>query len=268
MTKFSIITPNYNGGAYLEEAIKSVVDQRRKGADIEYIVVDGGSTDSSQEIFARFRDEIDCLVIEPDNGPANAVNKGLRRSTGDILAWLNADDFYFPGSLEKVGRCFETNPTAPFCFGACPIVDTGGREIRKAITRFKELFFPVSSRFTYQCINYISQPAFFFRRSAFEKTGLLREDMKAAWDYEFILRLWREGIGVRVSGEPVAAFRWHEASISGSHFKVQFREELEAAVRDAGGLSPQALMHSMVRLGIVGSYSIMSFMRRKENGQS
>jgi glycosyltransferase involved in cell wall biosynthesis len=230
---------------------------------LEYIVVDGGSRDSSQDIINKFKPDISRAISEPDRGPTNAINKGVRLATGDIIGWLNADDRYYPGALERVARVMTEHPSKALCFGHCPIIDEQGNEIRTGITRFKECFFPVSCRFAIQCINYISQPAVFFRRSAYEKAGPIREDMKAAFDYDLILRLWRHGGAVRVNNPPLAAFRWHESSISGQHFRVQFKEELDSAVRDAGAISLQTLLHVGVRWGIVWSYSAMAMLRRK-----
>lgn len=256
--KISVVTPNWNGERYLDETLRSIAAQRAQGADVEMIVVDGMSTDGSAAILDRHRDEIDRLIREPDTGPASAINKGLRVATGEVLAWLNADDAYAPGALARVAKTMRRRPDKALCFGRCRIVDEGGHEIRHGITRFKEAFFPLSSRFTIQSINYISQPAMFFRRRAFEVAGPLREDLKAAWDYEFVLRLWRRGGGVRVPGEPLASFRWHPASISGQHFQRQFKEEYDAAVADAGRFSPQALLHLGVRAGIVTIYRQMA----------
>jgi len=259
--KFSIITPNFNGAEYLEQTIISVLHQRRY-VDLEYILIDGGSTDGSRDIIEKYRGEFAHCIIENDSGPADAINKGLNRATGDIVAWLNSDDVYFPNTLARVRDAFAVSKEAAMCFGGCIIVDKNGKEIRDLITRFKELFFPVSSRFTYQCINYISQPALFFRNDAVQRIGTLREDMVAAWDYEFILRLWREGTAARIKGEPVSAFRWYDKSISGRNYRIQFQEEYEVAKEDAGTFSFQTLIHFMVRWGIVAIYSIMSLLRK------
>lgn len=258
----TVITPNYNGARFLERCLQSVIRQRDAGVEMEYIFVDGGSTDGSMEIIERYRDQIDVVISEKDNGPASAINKGLRLAKGDVVAWLNADDFYFPGTLARVAEAFAQHPGKALGFGGCPIVDEQDREIRHGITTFKELFFPVSSRFTIQCINYISQPAMFFRRDAIACAGLLREDLKAAWDYDFILGLWRCGGGFRIPGPPLSAFRWHASSISGQHFRRQFKEELAAAVQDAGWCTPQALIHLGVCWGIIGSYSLMALARK------
>ena len=263
--KFSVVTPNYNGARFLEATLASVAAQRAPGVTVEHWIMDGGSSDGSLEIIRRYLGPDTFLLAEHDSGPADAINKGLRRVSGDLVAWLNADDLYAPGTLVRAAEALATRPNAALAFGRCRIVDEGGAEIRGGITRFKELFFPLSSRFTIQCINYISQPAMFFRRSALERAGLLQTGLTAAWDYEFILRLWRQGGAVRIPGGPLADFRWHPGSISGRTFALQFREEWHAAAADAGRWSPQALIHLGVRYGIVGIYALMAARR---NGQA
>ena len=254
--RFSIITPSYNSLAFFPETLRSIRAQRRD-VDLEHIVIDGGSTDGTVE-WLREQTDIDRLVIEPDRGPADALNKGLALATGDVLAWLNADDVYHDGALARARACLSARPDRALAFGRCRIVDENGMEIRRTITRFKEMFFQISSRFTIQCINYVSQPAMFFRREAFHKAGPLRIDLKAAFDYDLTLRLWRHGGGARIAGPPLADFRWHTGSISGRMFENQFREELEAALDDAGRWSPQAFLHRGVRLGIVGCYHLLN----------
>lgn len=262
--KISVITPSFNSARFLETTILSVLAQRRDGVDLEYIVVDGGSTDGTPDILARHRDAISHLIVGRDTGPANAVNKGMAKASGDLVAWLNADDVYQPGALARVVAAMEQHPDKSLVFGHCPIIDESGVEIRRSITVFKECFFPFSCRFMVQCINYVSQPATFFRRDAARRAGPLREDLKAAWDYDFILRVWRQGGAVRIRTPPLAAFRWHAASISGTHFARQFREEFEVARADAGRCAPQTLAHWFVRWGIVGIYSLMARSRRTQ----
>lgn len=259
--RFSIVTPNYNGERFLEETIASVLAQRADGVDLEYIVVDGGSTDASMDIIEKHRSGISTIIAEEDDGPADAISKGLSRASGDILSWLNSDDYYYPGALARVAEAMQRSPDRTLCFGHCPIVDERGREIRRGITRFKELFYPVASRFVIQSINFLSQPATFFRKSAWESAGSLRRDFVAAWDYDFLLKAWRQGGAVQVPNPPLAAFRWHETSISGRHYAVQFREDWQAAADDAGRLSPQSLIHLGVRWGIVTAYSFMALAR-------
>lgn len=255
--KVSIITPTYNSTRFLRETAQSIMAEREH-VDVEWIVVDGGSDDETLDIVRDLSQGTARILCEPDDGAADAINKGLRLATGDVLNWINSDDVIVPGALARVVSHFETYPEDALVIGRCPIVDDQGQEIRKGITRFKEMFYPVSGRFTFQCINYISQPAMYFQRAAMEKSGPLRTDLTAAWDYEFILRLWRAGAGRVLKGDPLAQFRWTPGSISARHFRLQFKEELEAAVADAGWFSLQAWIHRCVRLGIVSAYSLIN----------
>ena len=243
--------------------MQSIHSQVCPEVEVEHIVIDGGSRDGSLDILRRYRSGITHLISEPDHGAASAINKGLRLATGEVIGWLNSDDCYRPGTLARVVGVMKTHPRKALCFGHCPILNEEGIEIRQSITRFKEMFFPFSSRFMIQSINYVSQPAMFFRRSAVEAAGLLREDLRYAFDYEFTLRLWRQGGAVHVPGSPLAEFRWHPGSLSGQGFVLQFQEELDAALADAGRYSIQGLLHRAVRWGIVTIYRRM----QKANGQ-
>lgn len=256
--RVSVVTPCFNARRFLEPMLESVASQRGEGIAVEHIVLDAGSTDGSAELLERRRASLTHLVREPDRGPADAINKGLALATGDVLAWLNADDLYAPNALRRACEALTRAPRAALCFGHCPMVDAEGREIRRPITRFKELWYPFACRPVVQMINFVSQPAMLFRRSAYELAGPLRLDLKAAWDYEFLLRLWRRGGAVRVGRPPLAYFRWTPSSISGQHFERQFREEYEAAAADAGRWAPQTLMHGLVRWGIVTIYRRMA----------
>lgn len=256
--RISVITPSFNSGSYIEATLSSVLAQRQAGGpEIEHIVVDGGSTDDTPAILERHRRQLSRLIIEPDGGPAEAINKGLHLATGDVLAWLNADDLYHAGALARVAAAIGRHPPRALCFGRCRIIDGEGREIRRGVTRFKNACHPFSCRPLIQTVNYVSQPALFFTRNAWRLAGDLRTDLSAAFDYEFLLRLWRHGGALRLGGAPLADFRRHATSISTRSFELQFREEWEAAAADSGRFSPQALAHALVRHGIVAAYRRM-----------
>ncbi len=258
--KVSVITPAFNSARFIGETLRSIAAQRATaGVEIEHIVVDGASTDGTLEVIRRHARGIDVLISEPDRGPADAINKGLRAATGDYAGWLNADDLYEPGAVARLCAAVRRRPGRAIYFGRCRIVDAAGREIRRPITSFKNSFFPFSCRPLIQSINYLSQPSSFFSMEAARSAGELRTDLRAAFDYDWTLRLWRLGGAYAIPGPPLASFRWHPGSISGSEFRRQFREEFEIAARDAGRFAPQTLAHALVRFGIVSIYSLMAW---------
>lgn len=257
--KISVITPNFNGARWLARGMDSVLSQQlAPGDELEYILMDGGSTDGSLAIAETRRGRLAALVSEKDAGPADALNKGFRLATGDLIGWLNADDVYRPGALAAAIAVAKAHPRAALFFGKCRIVDEVGAEIRGFPSFVKNACFPFSCRFLIQCINYVSQPASWFRRSALAAAGGLRTDFKAAFDYDLTLRLWRQGGGTQIPGGPWADFQWHPGAISGTHFERQFEEEWRAAAEDAGRWSPQALLHGLVRRVILACYRRMN----------
>ena len=263
MRRITVITPCLNSERYIEHTLRTVAMQREDGIQVEHLIIDGGSTDGTSDLVTKYQHPDTQHIISKDGGPAEAINKGLKIATGDYLCWLNSDDFYEPHALVRAIDALEKHPHKAFCFGHCPIINEEGVEIRKAITWVKELCYPLSSRPIIRTVNYISQPAMIFRRSAFEKTGLLRTDLHAAWDYDFTLRLWAYGGGVRVRRPALAYFRWTPQSISGQGYERQFAEEFECARENAGDWALSTLLHRVFRWGIVFCYGHMT--RRLSN---
>src|SRR5262249_6074487 len=124
LPRISIITPSFNQASFLEQTISSVISQGYP--NLEYIVIDGGSTDGSVEAIRKFDSSITYWVSEKDRGQAHAINKGLRRATGDIIAYLNSDDYYFEGTLALVAQHFIGHPEADLFHGRCRVVDEHG----------------------------------------------------------------------------------------------------------------------------------------------
>lgn len=258
MKRISVVTPCLNSERYIEQTLRSVAMQRDDGVEVEHLVIDGGSADGTAALVAKYAHPHTHYISSRDGGPAEAINKGLCMASGDYLCWLNSDDVYAPHALVRAVEALEAHPEKAFCFGHCPIIDADGREFRRLITFFKEFWYPLSSRFVIRVLNYISQPAMVFRRSAFELAGPLRTDLHAAWDYDLTLRLWRHGGCVRVKRPAMACFRWTPHSISGRGYKRQFAEELACAVDDAGKWAFSSIVHRFVCWGIVFCYGLMS----------
>ena len=220
--RFSIVTPNYNYGRFLKKALESVLAQAdASGApEIEHIVIDGGSTDDSVQILERWDSFVrgtDAakesrysfqFVSEPDQGQTDAINKGLRRATGKVVAWLNADEWYEPGALSKMASAFERRPKADLIYGEVRFVRPDGSIIRvKRDHRFSGFVLLWKG-----C--YISSAATFWRRRVLDAGAYLDASYKVCMDFEYWVRLWRHGYRFSFIPATLASFTWHDGNIS------------------------------------------------------
>lgn len=176
----SIITPSYNQAAYLEYTIQSVLSQDY--AAIEYILVDGGSTDGSLDIVRKYAHKFAWWVSEPDRGQAEAINKGLMRSSGEVVAWLNSDDLYLPGAVSGAVEALQRNPRAGMVYGDAVTIDPSGCPIK--VLRFPDWGLEQLMGFRIIC-----QPAVFMRRSALEQAGFLDTSYQYMLDHHLWLRI-------------------------------------------------------------------------------
>jgi glycosyltransferase involved in cell wall biosynthesis len=251
--KFTIVTPSFNGAAFIERTIASVAAQR--GAfEVEHVIVDGGSSDGTVEILKRH--PALRWISEPDRGQSDALNKGFRRATGDVLAWLNADDVYEPGALAAVAGVLGPGGRR-WCFGECRIVDEDDREVRRFISWYKNRR---SRRWSLGRLlggNFVPQPAVFFRRDLLEEVGGLREEYHLAMDYDLWLRFARVA-GPAFVPRPLAAFRWHGASKSGSRYARMAWECFGIARAQARAGERLHLGHHALHLGaLVAAYGAL-----------
>lgn len=198
----SIVIPAYNLARYLEEAIKSVLNQDYP--DVELIVLDDGSTDDTRRILEKYRGRI-YAESQPNMGQVNTLNKGWRMSKGDILGFISADDTLLPGAVSKAVACLAANPDAILTYCDFNLIDANSRIVRRVTT----------PEFSYDdmLIKVICPPGpgAFFRRSAFEATGLWDNSLKIMLDYDYWLRLGLKGRFVRIP-EMLAQYRVHETS--------------------------------------------------------
>ena len=209
--KVSIVTISYNQAKFLERAIKSVIEQDYE--DIEYIVVDPGSTDGSREVIEQYRHKIAKTIFDPDRGPADGLNKGFHLATGDVCGCLNADDAYFPGTFSKVIAAFKSYPWADIIYGHGYMVTSAGEILRR--------FY--SDRFTpWRYVHggaVVMQQSTFFRRQAFVEVGGFNPDNHIWWDGELLLDFVLAGKKMHVVNEFLSVFTIHEQSISGQRGK-------------------------------------------------
>ena len=178
----SVITPSYNQAQYLEDTIQSVLHQDYP--NLEFIIIDGSSTDGSQEIIRRYSDKLAWWVSEPDQGQADAINKGLRKAKGEIVAWLNSDDLYLPGAVSSAVEAFKMNPAAGVIYGDAVSADAEGRLLNK-------LCFSHWNTLDFLKFNIICQPAVFMKRSYLEKIGYLDASYHFFLDHQLWIRLSR-----------------------------------------------------------------------------
>lgn len=235
--KISIITPSYNQANFIERTIQSVLGQNYP--DLQYIVMDGGSTDGTLNILKKYSRQI-TWRSEVDRGQSNAINKGLRLATGDIVAYLNSDDTYQPCAFERVADFFENHPDKQWAYGKCKIINENDREIRRPITAYKNLLLKKYSYKKLLTENFISQPATFWRRELHDEIGYLNEIEYFCMDYEFWLRLGQK-YAPGVIDAHLANFRCHPGSKSGNLNKKQFQDELRLA-KQYGARHPSSIL--------------------------
>ena len=192
------MTPSLNQGQFIRATIDSVLGQGY--SDLELWVIDGGSTDGTLEILASYGGRV-RWVSEPDSGQAEAINKGLRRATGEVVGWLNSDDTYLPGALQAVGEFFARNAGTAAVYGDAHYVDRGGRIVGPYPTRDFDW-----ERLAHEC--YLCQPAVFFRRGLVDRLGGLDTDLAVALDYDLWIRYFREHRPVRLA-RPLATSRMY-----------------------------------------------------------
>jgi GT2 family glycosyltransferase len=199
MTLVSIITPSYNQARYLEQTILSVLDQDYPR--IEYIVVDGASSDGSVEIIKKHADKLAYWESQKDNGQADAINKGFAHATGEIVAWLNSDDYYLSGTISAAVKVFEENPDVVLVYGNMLAVDKDG-------TTFNTLIYKQLTLEDLLCFQIIGQPAVFMRRSALQKTNGLNPTFHFLLDHLLWIQIAKQGRFLHVN-QTWAAARYH-----------------------------------------------------------
>jgi glycosyltransferase involved in cell wall biosynthesis len=224
--KISIITPSFNQVSFLKETMESIHSQK-VDAEVEHIIIDGGSTDGTVQYLESLGNLV-RWVSESDQGQADAVNKGIRMATGDIIGWLNSDDLYLPGALQAVADYFTGHPDCRWLYGKCRIIDKSGNERWKWITRYKNARL---KKFMYGKLlreNFISQPAVFFRKDLFEEAGALNLELHYAMDYDLWLRFGRIS-PAGVINRDISSFRRHGSSKSETGYRDQFFEQYAVA---------------------------------------
>jgi len=226
MPLVSIITPSYDQAAYLEQTILSVLEQDH--SPIEYFVVDGASTDNSVDIIKKYESKLTWWVSEKDRGQADAINKGFARATGEIITWLNSDDYYLAGAVSAAVKIFKEHPDVVLVYGNILAVDQHGKT-------FNTLNYKQLTLEDLLCFQIIGQPAVFIRRSALQTAGGLDPAFHFLLDHHLWIRLAQQG-KILHADQTWAAARYH-AEAKNRAKAAEFGHEafriLDAATQDS-----------------------------------
>ena len=222
----SIITPSFNQAAYLEETIKSVISQDYP--NIEYIVIDGGSTDGSVDVIKKYQGRIAFWVSEQDKGQTDAINKGFAKATGDILAWINSDDTYNPKAVGEAVKFLMENPDVAMVYADCDFINERGEVIGKFASRQTD----------YQKLRrgyaHIPQQTMFFRAKYWKELGPLDPSFYFAMDYDLWVRIAKHAPIRYLPGKTWANFRIHTSSKTNINDERGWKEMLRVHYRDGG----------------------------------
>ena len=221
LPSISVVTPTFNQARFIPQAVESVRDQ--KYPNLEHLIFDGLSTDDTLAVLERYGDAL-TVVSEADSGQNEAINKGLRRATGDVICWLNSDDYLLPGALQAVGEFFAANPEVTWVTGDGVIVDVDGKPIQGPVRTYKQVLRRFPPSVYLGLANSIVQPATFWRRSVHESLGYLDESLHYTMDYDWWLRLLSTGRPGKID-RALCGFRIHDASKSGSLYQQMLEED-------------------------------------------
>jgi glycosyltransferase involved in cell wall biosynthesis len=245
--RFSIVTPSYNQAAFIAETIESVLSQEGP-FEIEYVVMDGGSTDDSVEVITKYANRVaegewpvKCAgiamswVSQRDNGQSDAINQGLRRATGDIASYINSDDSYFPGAFARVAQEFAARPNVDFIYGDGDVIDEVGGRQWEWLSRPYNYAVMTSYHFLWNDFtNYIMQQATFWRRSVVDRIGYFDESFHHAMDVEYWIRAGHAGLKLHHMPDKLGKFRLIQGTKSLSSPTVFWEDYLEIYRRYRG----------------------------------
>jgi glycosyltransferase involved in cell wall biosynthesis len=217
--RISLVTPSYNQAAFLEATMRSVLDQGYPA--LEYVVQDGGSKDGTPVILEQYRDRLLHVESVKDNGQADAINRGFRHATGEILAWLNSDDLLLPGSLAAVARYFADHPDVDVVYGHRVLIDHKGREIGRWLL-------PPQDDHVLRWVDYVPQETLFWRRRIWEAVGGRVDDtFQFALDWDLLLRFQAAGAKIVRLPQFLGAFRVHPGQKTSADMTTIGRREIE-----------------------------------------
>jgi glycosyltransferase involved in cell wall biosynthesis len=224
--KVSIITPSFNQGIFIEETILSVLNQTYK--NIEYIIIDGGSTDNTMKIVDRYKDRIDIIVHERDKGQSDALNKGLKLATGELVGWINSDDILYPDCVEEIVNLAANNEDGVIFYSSkLDFIDNKGKMFRQIERQIFSRSFLLNKNYD------VVQPGSFYKLSAVKEAGFMNDTVRYCIDLELWLKLLQNGKIYYCSQKPLAAFRLWELSKTVNE-EIDFLQDIHKVLRSNG----------------------------------
>jgi glycosyltransferase involved in cell wall biosynthesis len=206
--KFSVVTISYNQVEFLEAAIRSVIGQA--GLEVEYIMVDPGSTDGSRAVIEKYSGSFAHILLDKDQGPADGLNQGFAKATGDVYCYLNADDTFEPGGLQRAAAFLHEHPELDVICGHAFITDRQDSRLRRVWSE------PYSRLMVAYNAAVQIQPSTFIRRSAFIKSGGFNLNNRSSWDAELLMELFLSGARIGIIDEFLSTYRLHSESLTNS----------------------------------------------------
>lgn len=232
MLKISVITPSYNQGAFIQKCIDSV--RAQAGVQTEHIILDNCSIDRTIERLNEYRDNPQGIavkiIVEPDRGQTAAINRGFSMATGDVVCWLNTDEYYFPTSLSLVAEFFAKHPQVDVLFGNCTFVGTDGCIIKER----REFGFDKNMLIYYGC--YLPSCATFVRRCVIDQGFWLDESFRVCMDFDWYTRLAVAGFKFAHIPVSLAQFTWHDANLSSTLLERRIEERHRVQLKYGGGI--------------------------------
>lgn len=224
--KISIVTPSFNQGHFIKETIDSVLNQNYP--NLEYIVMDGGSTDDTVKILKSYGNKIQW-ISKKDKGQTDAINKGIKKTNGEIVAYINSDDVMLPNTLHTVAEYFMKNEKAMWVSGDYFIIDAKGNKIQSFVASYKKILRNYPYAWVLSIANFIIQPSTFWRRSLTKEIGFFREDLHYVMDFEYWMRAIQK-YPLHILPNHFSLFRIHGDSKGGALYAKQFAQEHEIVV--------------------------------------
>ena len=207
LPRITVVTPSFNQAAFLRDTIESVLGQGYP--NLEYMVLDGGSTDGSAEIIREYADRLAYWCSAPDGGQAAAINQGFARATGDILSWLNSDDYYLPGTLRHAAESLDPARTE-LLLGNCVHLHEGRPDLRGSDVPLRH------RQLRLEVVDYVIQPSTFWTRPTWDQVGALQSQYHFIFDWDWYTRALKAGVTVKTTDRYLSVYRVHAGHKTGA----------------------------------------------------